>query len=91
VTASVVLWSEFLATDPYVPGSTPGVTRFSEMCGFGTGFTQPREYNWATLKKSSGSGLENRAYGSGDPLRCPRDTHVADKRRSLERYRSLAD
>jgi cytochrome c oxidase assembly factor CtaG len=29
-TASVVLWSEFLATDPEVPGSIPGVTRFSE-------------------------------------------------------------
>jgi hypothetical protein len=28
-TASVVQWSEFLATDPDVPGSIPGVTRFS--------------------------------------------------------------
>jgi hypothetical protein len=28
--ASVVLWSEFLATDPEVPGSIPGATRFSE-------------------------------------------------------------
>jgi hypothetical protein len=26
----VVLWSEFLATDPEVPGSIPGATRFSE-------------------------------------------------------------
>jgi hypothetical protein len=24
------LWSEFLATDPEVPGSIPGITRFSE-------------------------------------------------------------
>jgi hypothetical protein len=24
------LWSEFLATDPEVPGSIPGATRFSE-------------------------------------------------------------
>jgi hypothetical protein len=30
MTASVVLWSEFLATDPEVPGSIPGATRFSE-------------------------------------------------------------
>jgi hypothetical protein len=29
-TASVVLWSEFLATDPEVLGSIPGATRFSE-------------------------------------------------------------
>jgi hypothetical protein len=30
LTASVVLWSEFLAADPEVPGLTPGPTRFSE-------------------------------------------------------------
>jgi hypothetical protein len=30
VTASVVWWSEFLATDPEVPGSIHGATRFSE-------------------------------------------------------------
>jgi hypothetical protein len=29
-TASVVYWSEFLATVPEVPGSIPGATRFSE-------------------------------------------------------------
>jgi hypothetical protein len=29
-TASVVEWSEFLATDPEVPGSIPGPTKFSE-------------------------------------------------------------
>ena len=29
-TASVVWWSEFLATDTEVPGSIPGATRFSE-------------------------------------------------------------
>jgi hypothetical protein len=28
-TASVVWWSEFLATDPEVPGSIPSPTRFS--------------------------------------------------------------
>jgi hypothetical protein len=28
--ASVVQWSEFLATDPEVAGSIPGATRFSE-------------------------------------------------------------
>jgi hypothetical protein len=29
-TASVVYWSEFLATDPEVPASIPGATKFSE-------------------------------------------------------------
>jgi hypothetical protein len=38
----VVQWSEFLATDPEVPGSIPGTTKNS---GSGTEFTQPREYN----------------------------------------------
>jgi hypothetical protein len=44
---------------------------------------------------SSGSGLENREYGRGDPLRWSRDTlypqKLAYKRRSLGRYSSLAD
>jgi hypothetical protein len=35
-TASVVWWSEFLATDPEVPGSIPGPTRFSEKWGVWT-------------------------------------------------------
>jgi hypothetical protein len=30
VTASVVLWSDFLAADSEVPGSIPGAARFSE-------------------------------------------------------------
>jgi hypothetical protein len=34
LTASVVKWSEFLATDPEVPGSILGPTRFSEKKGF---------------------------------------------------------
>jgi hypothetical protein len=39
------LVTEFLATDPEVPGSIPGPTRFSEGSGSGTESTQPREYN----------------------------------------------
>jgi hypothetical protein len=43
--------------------------------GSGTGSTQTREYNWrATLKRSSGSCLENREYGRRDPSRWPRST-----------------
>jgi hypothetical protein len=34
-TASMVQWSEFLATDPEVLGSIPGPTRFSEKWGGG--------------------------------------------------------
>jgi hypothetical protein len=30
LTASVVYWSEFLATDPQVSDSIPGASRFSE-------------------------------------------------------------
>jgi hypothetical protein len=30
VTSSVVYWSEFLATDPEVPGSIPGANRIYE-------------------------------------------------------------
>jgi hypothetical protein len=49
--------------------------------------------------KSSGFGLENREYGRGDPLRWPRNTlypqkvgiNLANMRRSLGRYSSLAD
>jgi hypothetical protein len=36
-TASVVYWSEFLATDPEVPGPIPGPTIFSEKQGVWNG------------------------------------------------------
>jgi hypothetical protein len=37
----VVLWSEFLATDP----EDPALPDFLRSSGSGTGSTQPREYN----------------------------------------------
>jgi hypothetical protein len=42
-TASVVWWTEFLATDPEIPGSIPGATDFLKSSGSGTGSTQPCE------------------------------------------------
>jgi hypothetical protein len=49
-------WSEFLATDPEVPGSIPGASRFFwEAVGLERGplsLVSTREYNWgATWKK----------------------------------------
>jgi hypothetical protein len=43
--ASVVLWSEFLATDPEVRVRFPALPDFLRSCGPGTGSTQSREYN----------------------------------------------
>jgi hypothetical protein len=42
-TASVVYWSEFLATDPEV--WFPALPDFLRSSGYGTGSTQPREDN----------------------------------------------
>jgi hypothetical protein len=62
------------------PGWIPSTTRKKICSGSGTGSTQPREYNWgATWWKSSGSCLENREYGRGDPSCWPRDTLYPQK------------
>jgi hypothetical protein len=78
------------------PGSIPALLHFLRSCGSGTGYIQPREYNWgAAWKKSSCSGVENREYGRKYPSRWPRGTlcpqNFADMRRSLGLYSSLAD
>jgi hypothetical protein len=43
-TASVVYWSEFLATDPEVRVRFPALPG-KKSSGSGTGSTEPREYN----------------------------------------------
>jgi hypothetical protein len=60
----VVYWLEFLATNPVVSGSCsiPGATRFSELCGSGTGSVNPVRINELLERKSTGPGLENRDY-----------------------------
>jgi hypothetical protein len=45
MTASVVYWSEFLATDPEVWVGFPELPDFLRSSGSGKGSTQPREYN----------------------------------------------
>jgi hypothetical protein len=44
LTASVVSWSEFLATDPEVRVRFPAIPDFLRGSGSGTGPTQPLEY-----------------------------------------------
>jgi hypothetical protein len=44
MTASVILWSEFLATDPEARVRFPALPE-KKSSGSGTGSSQPREYN----------------------------------------------
>jgi hypothetical protein len=62
LTASVVYWSELLATDPEFPGSIPGATRFSENnVGLERGpFSLVRIIEELLEWKNSGFGLEHR-------------------------------
>jgi hypothetical protein len=99
-TASVVYWSEFLATDPEVRARFQALPDFLRSSESGTGSTQPREYNWgATWKKKHRLWSRNpriQLQGSVTLTTCHPPsvkvgTNIADKRRSLGRYSSLAD
>jgi hypothetical protein len=81
MTASGVYWSQFFATDPEVPGSIPSDTRFFwEVEGLER---DPLSLVSTTEdlfgRNSSGSCLESREYGSGDPLRWLRETLLSAK------------
>jgi hypothetical protein len=75
-----VIFLYILATDPEVRVRLPAPPDFLRSSGFGTGPTQPRDYNWdATWKNkikygriNSGSGLENGDHGRRDLWRWPR-------------------
>jgi hypothetical protein len=59
-TLSSVQWSEFLATDPKVPGPTIYVTRFPEKMDLERGPLSVLRINGELLeRKSNGSGIEN--------------------------------
>jgi hypothetical protein len=62
LTASVVKWVEFLATDPEVPASVPCATRFSEKQWVWNGVLSPLEDN-------CGAVLKEKVAGSGQEIR----------------------
>jgi hypothetical protein len=68
VAASVVYWSEFLATDPEVPCSIPGTTK--KVVGLELGPLSLVSTTEELLgSNSSGSCLESREYGCKDSSR----------------------
>jgi hypothetical protein len=102
MTASVVQWSEFLATDPEVRVRFPALPDFLRSSGSGMGSTLPREHNWGATwkKKFSGSSLEIRDYSHRGfaalttwhpSIRKNVGTNFTDKRRLLGQYSSLTD
>jgi hypothetical protein len=73
-------WHSLWSTDPKVRVRFLALPDFLKSSRSGTGFAQPREYNWrATWKRNSGSGLEIREYGRRDPSRWPRGTLCPQK------------
>jgi hypothetical protein len=92
MTAYVVCWSEFLATDPEVLGSIPGASRFSEKQWVWNGvhsalWGQLRSYLEeivaAPVKKT-------KTNDWGDPLRWARDTLYPQKLALLRQEAAVA-
>jgi hypothetical protein len=70
LTASVVQWSQFMATDPEVLVRFQELPDFLTNSGSGTGPFSLVSINEELLEReSSGSDLENREYGRRDPSR----------------------
>jgi hypothetical protein len=70
----VVLWSEFLDTDPEIRVRFSALPYFLRRSGSGTGpFNLVSTVEELLGSNSCGSSLENREYGRGDPLRRPSD------------------
>jgi hypothetical protein len=70
LTASVVQWSEFLATDQEGRALFPALPGFLRNGGSGTGpLSLVSTTNELLERKSSGSGLESREYDRREPSR----------------------
>jgi hypothetical protein len=100
MTASVVFWSEFLATDPKVPGSIPGASRFSERQWVWNGvhsvsWGQLRSYLEeivaAPVKKTETNDRGIRCADHAIPSIRKSWHYFSNKRRSLGRHSSIAD
>jgi hypothetical protein len=66
----VVYWSEFVITDPEARFRFPALPNFLRSSGCGTGqLSLVSTIEELLTRKSSGSGLGNRDYGSRDPSR----------------------
>jgi hypothetical protein len=69
-TASVIWWSEFLATDPEVRVRLPALSDFLEVVGLELGPLSLVSITEELLgRNSSGTGLDVRKYGRRDFLR----------------------
>jgi hypothetical protein len=79
-TERLVYWSEFLSTDPEIQVRFPALRHLLRSSGSRTGpLSLVSKIEELLGKNCSGSGLEIREYGRGDPLRCPRDTFYPEK------------
>jgi hypothetical protein len=81
MTASVVEWPEFLATDPEILGSIPGASRFSEKQRVWNGV---HSASWGQLrsyleKKVAAPVYKIEINDCGNPMHWPRNTLYPEK------------
>jgi hypothetical protein len=92
MTASVVKWSEFLATDPEVLGSIHGASRFSEKQRFWNGV---HSASWGQLRSYleeivTAPVKKTEINDRGNPLRWLRDTLYPQKLALLRQQAAVA-